>query len=275
MFATVGHIVINVIIGSLQIERAATPFVISAGASVVMGLYCLTLPHTPPKAKGQPASWRTAIGLDALIMMKDRSFGVFVIASVLACIPLAFYFSFTNAYLNESGVTNAAGKMTLGQVAEIVMMLLMPFIYRHVRLKTILLLGLLAWSVRYVMLAFGNAGDLMWLFYGAILLHGICYDFFFMTGQLYTDQQAPQHLRGTAQGFIMFLTYGLGMLLGSLISGWTVDFFATSEGRNWRAFWLSSAASAFLILLILSVFFHSRERIRTGQPESEAEPART
>jgi nucleoside transporter len=271
MFATIGHIVINVIIGSLQIERASTPFVISAGASVVMGLYCLTLPHTPPKAKGEATSWKAAVGFDALVMMKDWSFAVFVVASVLACIPLAFYFSFTNAYLNESGVTNAAGKMTLGQVAEIVMMLLMPFIYRRVRLKTILLLGLAAWSARYVMLAFGNADELMWLFYLAILLHGICYDFFFMTGQLYTDQEAPQHLRGTAQGFIMFLTYGLGMFLGSLLSGWTVDFFTTPEGRDWRAFWLSSAASAFLILLLLGAFFRSRERIRVRQPEAPAE----
>lgn len=271
MFATIGHIVINVIIGSLQIERAATPFVISAGASVVMGLYCLTLPHTPPIANRETASWRAAIGFDAVVMLKDRSFAVFVIASVLACIPLAFYFSFTNAYLNESGVINAAGKMTLGQVAEIVMMLLMPFIYRRFRLKTILLLGLASWSARYVMLAFGNAGHLMWLFYGAILLHGICYDFFFMTGQLYTDQEAPQHLRGTAQGLIMFLTYGVGMFLGSLLSGWTVDFFTTPQGRNWQAFWLASSASAFVILLLLAVFFRSRDRIRTGQPEAAAE----
>ncbi len=272
VFATVGHIVINVVIGTLQMERAATPFLISAGASVVMGLYCLTLPHTPPKAKGEAFSWRTAIGLDALVMMKDRSFAVFVIASVLACIPLAFYFTFTNAYLNEAGVTNAAGKMTLGQVAEIVMMLMMPFLYRRLRLKSILLLGLGAWSLRYVMLAFGNASDLMWLFYGAILLHGICYDFFFMTGQLYTDQEAPPHLRGTAQGLIMFLTYGLGMFLGSLLSGWTVDFFTTPEGRDWQRFWLSSAASSFVILLLLAVFFRSRVGIRTGQPEASSEP---
>jgi nucleoside transporter len=268
LFATIGHIVINVIIGSLQIERSATPFLIAAGASVVMALYSLTLPHTPPKAKDEKASWRTAIGLDALVMMKDRSFAIFVIASVLACIPLAFYFSFTNPYLNESGVVNAAGKMTLGQVAEIVMMLLMPIIFRHFPLKTILLLGLGAWSLRYVMLAFGNAGDGMWLFYGAILLHGICYDFFFMTGQLYTDQQAPQHLRGTAQGFVMFLTYGVGMFLGSLLSGWTVDFFTTAGGRDWRSFWLSSAACSLVILLLLAVFFRSRERIRTRQPDA-------
>jgi MFS family permease len=122
------------------------------------------------------------------------------------------------------------------------------------------------------MLAFGNAGDLMWLFYGAIVLHGICYDFFFMTGQLYTDQEAPPHLRGTAQGFIMFLTYGLGMFLGSLLSGWTVDFFATPQGRDWRSFWLASAASAFVILLLLGAFFRSSSRIRTIQPETQAEP---
>jgi nucleoside transporter len=270
LFATIGHMVINLVIGSLQMERSATPFRIAAVASVVMGLYCLTLPHTPPTAKAGPFSWRAAIGLDALVMMRDRSFAVFVIASVLACIPLAFYFSFTNAYLNEAGVINAAGKMTLGQVAEIVMMLLMPLIFRRLGLKMILVLGLASWSIRYVMLAFGNSGDLMWMFYGAILLHGICYDFFFMSGQLYTDQQAPQHLRGTAQGFLMFLTYGLGIFMGSLVSGWTVDFFTTSNGRDWRAFWLSSAGSASVILLLLAVFFQSHVRIRTKQIEAAA-----
>jgi nucleoside transporter len=271
LFATIGHMVINLIIGSLGMERSATPFRIAAVASVVMGLYCLTLPHTPPTAKSGPFSWRAAIGLDALIMMRDRSYAVFVIASVLACIPLAFYFSFTNAFLNDAGVVNAAGKMTLGQVAEIVMMLLMPLIFRRLGLKMILLLGLGSWSLRYVLLAFGNSGELMWMFYGAILLHGICYDFFFMTGQLYTDQQAPQHLRGTAQGFLMFLTYGVGIFMGSLVSGWTVDFFTTPQGRDWRAFWLSSAASAFLILLLLAVFFQSHVRIRTKQVEAGTE----
>jgi MFS family permease len=123
------------------------------------------------------------------------------------------------------------------------------------------------------MLAFGNSADLMWLFYGAILLHGICFDFFFVTGLLYTDQQAPQHLRGTAQGFLMFLTYGLGIFLGSLASGWTVDFFTASHGRDWRAFWLTSAGCAFLILLLVAVFFQSRERIRSGQSDAEAETA--
>ncbi len=273
LFATLGHIVVNVVIGSMGMERSSTPFLIAAVASVAMALYCLTLPHTPPIRSEEKPSWKTAIGLDALVMMKDRSFAVFVIASVLACIPLAFYFSFTNAYLNEVGVTNAASKMTLGQVAEVAMMLMMPFFFRRFTLKTILLLGLGAWSLRYAMFAFGNAGDLMWLFYGAILLHGICYDFFFMSGQLYTDQQAPQHLRGTAQGFVMLLTYGLGMFLGSMLSGWTVDFFTTEEGRNWQSFWLSSAAGSFVILILLGIFFQSKEKIRTTQPDAEADTA--
>ena len=269
MFATIGHIVIGLVIGALAVERSANQFLISAGCSVVMGLYCLTLPHTPPRAKGQPASWRSILGLDALVMMKDRSFAVFVIASVLGCIPLSFYFTFTNAYLNQVGFSNAAGKMTLGQGSEIVMMLLMPFIYRRYRLKTIFLAGLMAWSIRYVFLAFGNAGDLSFLFYSAILLHGICFDFFFMTGQLYTDQEAPAHLRATAQGFLMFLTYGVGMLLGSMLSGWAVDFFTTTSGdtvtRDWTSFWLSSAASSFVIFLLVGLFFHSKGRVHTRQ----------
>lgn len=274
VFATIGWIVIGLLIGYLQVEQSATTFLIAAGFSVVMALYCLTLPHTPPQAKGEPVSWRSIVGLDAIVMMKDRSFAVFVVASVLACIPLTFYFSFTNAYLNEAGVTNAAGKMTLGQGSEIVMMLLMPFIYRRFGLKSILLAGLLAWSLRYVFLALGNAGDLSFLFYAAILLHGICFDFFFMTGQLYTDQEAPSHLRGTAQGFLMFLTYGLGMFLGSLLSGWAVDFFSTTSGetvtRNWRDFWLSSAAGAFVIFLLVAVLFQSRGRVQTPEPVAVA-----
>ena len=263
LFATLGHIAVNQVIGGFGLERSSMAFLVSAGASVVMGLYSFTLPHTPPKAKDEEFNWRSAIGFDALVMMKDRTFAVFVAASVLACIPLAFYFSFTNAYLNEAGVVNAAGKMTLGQVSEVLMMLAMPFIFRALSLKSILLLGLASWAARYTLLAYGNAGDLMWMFYGAILLHGICYDFFFMTGQIYTDQVAPQHLRGTAQGLVMFLTYGVGMFLGSLFSGWTIDFFTTAQGRDWKAFWLSSAALSFVILLLLAVFFRSRVRIRT------------
>src|SRR6266700_4186526 len=219
VFATLGWIAIGQTVGLMGVEATATPFLLAAGASVMMALYSLTLPHTPPGAKGQPIDVRAVLGLDALVMLQRPSFRVFVVASILACIPLTFYYSFTNAYLNETGVVNAAGKMTLGQVSEVGVMLLMPLIYRRFNLKAILLIGLLAWSVRYALLGYGNAGSGMWMFYVAILMHGVCYDFFFMTGQLYTDQEAPAHLRGTAQGFLTFLTYGVGMFIGSLLSG--------------------------------------------------------
>jgi nucleoside transporter len=262
MFATLGWIAIGQTIGNMGVETTATPFLLACGASVVMGFYCLTLPHTPP-AGGGKITLGSLVGLDALVMLKKRPYLVFVIASVLACIPLTFYFSFTNAYLNEIGVNNAAGKMTLGQVSEVGVMLLMPFIFRRITVRGVLMLGLFCWSVRYGLLAFGNPHGAMWMFYVAILLHGFCFDFFFMTGQLYTDQEAPADLRGTAQGFLTFLTYGLGMFIGSLLSGGAVDFFTTPAGRNWSAFWLSSAAGAFVILLLVATFFRTPAKIQS------------
>jgi nucleoside transporter len=267
VFATLGWIAIGVVIGQLGVETTSTPFLLAAGASIVMAIFSLFLPHTPPAGKGGHANIRTILGLDALVMFQQPSFRVFIIASILACIPLTFYFSFTNAYLNDVGVQNAAGKMTLGQASEVIMMLLMPFIFRRVTVKGILLMGLLAWSVRYVLLAFGNAGPGMWMFYIAILLHGICYDFFFMTGQLYTDQEAPQHLRSAAQGLITFVTYGVGMFIGSLLSGASVDYFTTTTNgvatRNWQSFWLSSGLGAFVILLLIAFFFRSRNKVQS------------
>jgi nucleoside transporter len=271
VFATLGWIAIGVTVGHLRIEASSMPFLLSAGASVVMSAFCLTLPHTPPAGRATAFNIRTVLGLDALVMLKRPSFLVFVVASVLACIPLTFYFSFTNTFLNEIGVQNAAGKMSLGQVSEVVMMLLMPFIFRRVTVKGILLLGLLSWSVRYTLLAYANAGTGLWMIYIAILLHGVCYDFFFMTGQLYTDQEAPAHLRSTAQGLITFLTYGVGMFVGSLLSGGAVDFFTKTVGtvavRNWSGFWLSSALSAFAILLFVLIGFKNHDKVMTKKDE--------
>src|SRR5258708_1374468 len=207
-------------------------------------------------------------------MMKQPSFRVFVVASVLACIPLTFYYSFTNTYLNEAGVVNAAGKMTLGQVSEVGVMLLMPFIYRRFSLKMILLIGLLAWSVRYGLLAYGNPGGGMWMFYAAILMHGVCFDFFFMTVQLYTNQEAPANLRGTAQGMIAFLTYGVGMFVGSVLSGGAVDYFSTTVGstvtRNWNGFWTASGLAAFAIFLFVAIFFRSSGKVQSKVGEAAA-----
>jgi nucleoside transporter len=266
VFGTLGWIAIGVVVGHLGVETSTVPFLLASGASVLMSLFSLTLPHTPPPSKGQSITVRKVLGLDALVMLRRPSYAVFAVASILACIPLTFYFSFTNAYLNDLHVQNAAGKMALGQVSEVGMMLLMPFILRRVTVKSILLMGLVAWTVRYILLAYGDPGSAVWMFYVAILLHGICYDFFFMTGQLYTDQEAPPDLRSAAQGLITFMTYGVGMLVGSLISGRAVDYFSRASGgvvtRNWQGFWMSSALSAFLVLLLIAVFFRSRSRIQ-------------
>ncbi|MGA7411335.1 MAG: nucleoside permease [Bryobacteraceae bacterium] len=271
VFGTIGWILIGLVVGGLRIERTSKPFLLAAIASLAMSFFCLSLPHTPPAGKGQVVSARTMLGLDALVMLKSRSFAVFVIASVLACIPLTFYFSFTNAYLNAVGVVNAAGKMTLGQFSEIGMMLVMPFVFKKVNVKGVLLVGLFAWTLRYLLLAFGNAGSGVWMFYVAILVHGICYDFFFMTGQMYTDQKAPPHLRGTAQGLITFVTYGLGMLVGAQLSGSAVDYFTELSGKvNWMAFWWSSAGSALLIFLFVLLFFKGGEKIHTRAEEMAA-----
>jgi nucleoside transporter len=270
VFATIGWIAIALIIGFLGVEKSPKQFLIASGCSVGMSLFCLTLPHTPPAGHRPGTSWRSILGLDALVLLKERSFLVFLIASLLACIPLTFYFSFTNAYLNDVGVQNAAGKMSLGQASEVVMMLLMPLVYRNFKLKTILLTGLLAWSVRYTLLALGNAGSGMWMFYLAILLHGVCFDFFFMTGQIYTDQVAPANLRGTAQGFLTFLTYGVGMFTGSLLSGVAVDFFTTTT-RNWKGFWVSSALGAFLIFMLVAALFRSSSSVQSSAVAAVAE----
>jgi nucleoside transporter len=269
VFGTLGWIAIGQVIGAMKIEASSKQFVLAAGMSVVMALFCLTLPHTPPMGKGKAITARDILGLDALVMLKNRSYLIFAISSILACIPLTFYFSFTNAYLNDVGVVNAAGKMTLGQASEVGMMLAMPWVFRRMSVKAILMLGLAAWSMRYGLLAYGNAGAGMWMFYIAILVHGVCYDFFFVTGQLYTDQEAPPALRNTAQGFYTFLTYGVGMFVGSLLSGIAVDFFTTGTGptmvRHWTGFWLSSSLAAMILFLAIGLFFRGKTMIQSKQ----------
>ena len=270
MFGTFGWIAVSNVIGSMGIESTSTPFLIGAGASLAMAGFSLFLPHTPPAGKGQVVNVRSILGLDALAMTRDRSFTVLLMASFLACIPLTFYFSFTNAYLNEAQVKNAASVMSLGQVTEVGMMLLMPFIFRRLTVKNILVMGLVCWAVRYGLLGAGNANDRMWMFYLAILLHGACYDFFFMTGQLYTDQKAPRHLRGAAQGLITFVTYGLGMFTGSWLSGVTVDYFTVMRNgvamRDWSGVWTTAGGASLLILVMIVALFRSREKVHVSEP---------
>jgi len=266
VLGTIGWIVAGLLIGTLGLEATAQPMRIAAGASVLLGLFCIALPHTPPQATRR-ASMGGIIGLDALKLMKDRAFAVFVIGSFLVCIPLQFYYTFANPFLNEIQVSNAAGKMTLGQMSEIFFMIAMPWFFRRLGVKKMLLVGMAAWTTRYLLFAAGANPAVMWMLYGGILLHGICYDFFFVTGQIYVDRAAPADLRASAQGFIAFVTLGAGMFIGSLISGRIVDAFATPDGHAWKQIWLVPAAGAAAVLLLFAFFFR-------GETKTATQPAR-
>ncbi len=266
VLGTIGWIVAGLFIGTMQLEATAVPMRLAAGASVVLGLFSLVLPHTPPKKLGHRPTLGDVLGLDALKLMRDRSFAVFVIGSFLVCIPLQFYYAFTNPFLNDIGVSNAAGKMTLGQMSEIFFMLVMPWFFRRLGVKYMLLVGMAAWATRYVLFAYGDNTTLVWMLYGGILLHGICYDFFFVTGQIYVDNKAPGDLRAAAQGFIAFVTLGVGMFIGSWLSGLVVDGFSTvtADGvqRAWEQIWLVPAAGAGAVLLLFAFFFRSGSEAR-------------
>jgi nucleoside transporter len=258
VLGTIGWIVAGLFIGTLGLEATATPLRIAAGASVVLGVFCLALPHTPPQKVGE-VSMRDVLGLDALKLLGDRSFAIFILGSFLVCIPLQFYYVFANMFLNELGVVNAAGKMTLGQGSEIFFMLVMPWFFRRLGVKYMLLVGMAAWTARYALFATGNNDALVWMLYAGILLHGVCYDFFFVTGQIYVDRKAPEDLRAAAQGFIAFVTLGVGMFIGSLASGRVVDAFKVGSGHAWDRIWMVPAAGAAAVLVLFALFFRSAE----------------
>ncbi|HRI88960.1 MAG TPA: nucleoside permease [Candidatus Hydrogenedentes bacterium] len=260
VLGTLGWIAAGLLVGRMGIEDSVMPLQMAAGASFLMGLYSFTLPNTPPKSRGKKVTVSDVLGLDALRLLKDPSFLIFVVCSLLICIPLAFYYNFTNMFLNANGVENAAGKQTFGQMSEVAFMVVMPVFFMMLGVKRMLLIGMVAWAVRYFFFAYGNADSGMWMWYIGILLHGICYDFFFVTGQLYVDKKAPESVRASAQGFIGVITYGVGMVIGSIASGRIVDAYKLAEpvgdvAHDWRGIWLVPGIMAVIITIIFALLF--------------------
>ena len=261
---TIGWIVAGVLIGWLgweQSQRLELSFRMAAMASLALGLYAFTLPHTPPLAQQRDSGLGQLLGLESLRLLKSRSYLVFFLASIAICIPLAFYYNFTNPYLNALGVRGAAGLQSLGQVSEVLLMLAMPLLFVRLGVKAMLALGMAAWVVRYVMFAFGDIGGGFSLLVIGIVLHGICYDFFFVTGQIYTDAHAGPAARSSAQGFITLATYGVGMLIGTFLSGAVVEHFTTAAGPDWQRIWLFPAGVALIVLIAFLLLFRDRPAV--------------
>lgn len=270
VFGTIGWIVAGLIISyvflwdseaSREAGMLKNTFLMVAIASVVLGLFSFTLPKTPPKVrKDEKASISDILGLDALKLLKDRNFLMFFISSILICIPLAFYYQNANPFLSEIGMENPTGKMTIGQGSEVLFMLLLPYFFKKFGFKRTLMLGMLAWTVRYALFAFGNAGDLAFMLLMGIALHGICYDFFFVSGQIYTDSKAGEKYKSAAQGLITLATYGVGMLIGFWVAGAITDYYIIDEGvHSWTDIWIFPAIFALGVMVLFTLFFKNEE----------------
>lgn len=260
VFGTIGWIVAGLTIGFLALEKTASTFHVAAGISVLLGLISFGLPHTPPQASQQMSAGQ-ALGTDALVLLRDRPYFIFFIAAILVCIPLSFYYGFANVFLNELGVENAAGKMILGQASEAVFILAIPLLFNRIGVKNMLVLGMAAWILRYLCFAWGDTAGNLWMLYAGIILHGICYDFFFVTGYMYTEKKAGEKIKNAAQGLFTFATYGLGMFIGTWFSGRTADNYIVGTGHNWAPIWLMPAYIAGVVLILFLLFFREKREI--------------
>ncbi|MBX2846288.1 MAG: nucleoside permease [Saprospiraceae bacterium] len=231
-------------------------FLMTAIASAILGLFSFTLPKTPPKGKGESITIRDILGLEALGLLKNRNFLIFFVSSILICIPLAFYYQHANQFLTEINVANATGKMTIGQISEVLFMLLLPWFFTKFGFKKTLLVGMLAWVLRYILFAYGNSGELAFMLILGIAMHGICYDFFFVSGQIYTDSKAGDKIKSAAQGLITLATYGLGMLIGFWIAGKITDSNLITDGEHaWQKIWIFPAIFAGVVLALYALLF--------------------
>ena len=271
VFGTIGWIVAGLVISYVffwdspearQEGMLRNTFLMVAIASAVLGLFSFTLPKTPPRVdKNEKVSYRELLGLDALGLLKDRNFLMFFLASILICIPLAFYYQNANPFLSEIGTENPTGLMTIGQVSEALFLLLLPYFFKRFGFKMTIIAGMLAWTLRYLLFAYGDTGEQMYMLIIGIALHGICYDFFFVSGQIYTNYKAGDRFRSSAQGLITLATYGVGMLVGFYVAGLITDSYLVQENvHDWKAIWIFPALFALAVLVLFGIFFKN-ERV--------------
>lgn len=270
VWGTIGWIVAGLIIGWMAWEKnpatLGITYKVAAIVSVVFGVFCFFLPNTPPPQKGKAVSVAEVLGLDALKILKDKNYLIFFIASILICIPLAFYYGQTNQFLNEAGMQGAAAKQTMGQMSETIFLFLMPLFFARFGTKQMLLIGMIAWVLRYVLFAYGDTGSGIWMLYAGIILHGICYDFFFVTGQIYTDQKAGPKVRSSAQGLITLATYGVGMYIGFWAAGKIAGSYAITDSagkvinHQWQNIWLIPGIFAAGVALMFFVLFKNDKK---------------
>jgi nucleoside transporter len=255
---TIAWIVVTNIIGFYALGDKVAIFEIAMYTSFLLGIYSFTLPNTPPKGD-KNASVAQILGLDALKLFKDRSFLIFFISSILICIPLSFYYAMANPSLTDSHMSNVENKMSLGQASEVIFMLLIPVAFTRLGVKKMLVVGLVAWIIRFLCFGYGDGISSEWILYIGIILHGVCYDFFFVTGQIYTDQKAGEKIKNSAQGLITFATYGIGMGIGSKLSGIVLDYYTVNEVKDWQSVWMVPAAIAGVVLLLFVFFFSEKK----------------
>jgi nucleoside transporter len=238
-------------------------FLMAGVGSLVLGLFSFLLPATPPKARtDKKVAISEILGLDALKLLKDRNFAIFFISSILICIPLAFYYQNANPFLSNVGMDNPTGKMTIGQMSEVLFLLLLPVFFTRFGFKKTILVGMLAWAVRYALFAFGNAGDLSFMLIIGIALHGVCYDFFFVSGQIYTNSKAGDQYRSAAQGLITLATYGIGMLIGFEVAGLITDTYKLADNSfDWKMIWIIPAGIAAVVFVLFALFFHDKQKV--------------
>lgn len=264
VWGTIGWIVAGVTLSALNWDTKVEMFYLAGGCGILMGIYSFTLPHTPPPAKGQEFSAREALGLDALVLLKRRSFFVFMLCSFLICIPLAAYYARAGEFAGAIGIEDIGLTMSFGQMSEILFMVVMPFFFARLGVKWMLLVGMAAWVVRYGLFAGAADNNIAWMVILGIVLHGICYDFFFVTGQIYVDNEAEPRIRGQAQGFLVLVTQGLGMLIGAQLIGELVKRNTSTVGEaqviDWQSVWLIPCVFAAVVMVIFFLFFKEPRR---------------